>query len=114
MAGLGSELARKAVHISMGGFAFALRWLTPWQAVLCAVVALLFNLFVLHRLTRRSLLREGERDRETRDHDENDQRSGPGGEGEGLDTHARGLYQTHAPHAIAHQRSRNATPPSFA
>lgn len=63
MAGLASELARKAVHISMGGFAFALRWLTPWQAMLCAMAALLFNLFVLHRLTRRSLLREGERDR---------------------------------------------------
>lgn len=54
------ELKRKAVHVSMGGFALLLRWLTPVQAMACALVALLFNLFVLHRLTRRALLREGE------------------------------------------------------
>lgn len=61
--GLAGEAARKLVHISMGGFAFALRWLSPLQAMLAAIVALLFNLFVLHRLTRRALLREGERGR---------------------------------------------------
>ena len=47
----------------MGGFALLLRWLTPGQAMLCALVALTFNLFLLHRLTKRALLREGERDR---------------------------------------------------
>ncbi|HEX4822822.1 MAG TPA: DUF92 domain-containing protein [Candidatus Polarisedimenticolaceae bacterium] len=56
------ELLRKSVHVGMGGFALALRWLAPWQAMICAGVALLFNLAVLHRLTRKSLLRESERD----------------------------------------------------
>ena len=55
------ELWRKAVHISMGGFALLFRWITPWQAAILAITALLFNLFVLHRLTRRALLRENER-----------------------------------------------------
>jgi uncharacterized protein (TIGR00297 family) len=45
----------------MGGFAFTLRWLAPWQAALLALTALLFNTFALHRLTRRALLRDGER-----------------------------------------------------
>jgi len=58
-----SELTRKAVHVSMGGFALLLRWLGPWQAAGLALAALLFNVFVLHRLTRRALLREGERKR---------------------------------------------------
>ncbi len=61
MSRVGSELKRKAVHVSMGGFALALRWLTPTQAALCAAGALVFNLLVLHRLTGRALLREGER-----------------------------------------------------
>jgi len=54
------ELMRKAVHISMGGFALLFRWITPGQAATLALVALLFNLFVLHRLTRRMLLRKDE------------------------------------------------------
>ena len=54
------ELMRKAVHISMGGFALLFRWITPGQAAILALVALLFNLFVLHRLTRRTLLRKDE------------------------------------------------------
>ena len=58
-----TEILRKTVHVSMGGFALLLRFLTPWQAALCACVALGFNLFVLHRLTRRSLLRREERAR---------------------------------------------------
>ncbi len=45
----------------MGGFALALRWLTPTQAALFAVGALVFNLLILHRLTGKALLREGER-----------------------------------------------------
>ena len=60
---LRDELARKGVHIAMGGFALSLRWLTPLQAASCAFVALLFNLVVLHRLTQRRLLRAGERAR---------------------------------------------------
>ena len=49
------ELARKAVHLSMGLFALALRWLTWPQAAMCAVAAFAFNLLVLpavlgHRL----------------------------------------------------------------
>lgn len=63
MSRLATEMLRKGVHVSMGGFAFALRWLTPLQAALAAAVALAFNLFVLHRLTRRRLLRDGERAR---------------------------------------------------
>jgi uncharacterized protein (TIGR00297 family) len=55
------ELMRKAVHIGMGFFALLFRWITPGQAAMLAIVALLFNLFVLHRLTRRTLLRDNER-----------------------------------------------------
>lgn len=47
----------------MGLFAMLLRWLTPVQAAACAAAALLFNVFFLHRLTNRSLLREHERGR---------------------------------------------------
>ena len=61
MSRLRGELTRKAVHIGMGSFALLFRWLTPWQAALLAIVALLFNLFVLHRLTGRALLRDDER-----------------------------------------------------
>ena len=57
------ELPRKIVHISMGGFALLLRWLTPWQAVLMGVVALALNLCALHRLTGKRLLRPEERAR---------------------------------------------------
>ena len=55
------ELQRKALHIAMGGFALLLRWLSPWQAVACAGVALGFNLFLLRRLTGDRFLRERER-----------------------------------------------------
>lgn len=63
MSSLRAELVRKSVHIGMGGFALALRFLTPWQAGLAACAALGFNLFVLHRLTRRALMRPDERQR---------------------------------------------------
>jgi len=56
-----SELARKSVHIGMGGFALALRWLTPLQAATAAAAAIVFNLLLLHRLTGQSLLREHEK-----------------------------------------------------
>jgi len=60
---LRAELPRKAVHIGSVAFALALRWIGPAQAALAAGVALLFNLLLLHRLTRRSLLRPHERSR---------------------------------------------------
>ena len=63
MGRLQSELLRKAVHVGIGGCAFLLRWLDTWQAALFAVGAVAFNLFVLHRLTRGRLLRDGERER---------------------------------------------------
>jgi dolichol kinase len=62
-AGRGSEALRKTVHVAMGGFALALRWLTPLQAALCALTALAFNLLLLHRLTQRRLLRDAEQAR---------------------------------------------------
>ena len=58
---VGSELLRKLVHVGMGGFALALRWMTPLQAAACALIAVLFNLFLLHRITGRSLLRTDEK-----------------------------------------------------
>ena len=58
---MSGELQRKALHIAMGGFALLLRWLSPWQAVACAGVALGFNLFLLRRLTGDRFLRERER-----------------------------------------------------
>jgi len=63
VAGLRSELARKAVHIGMGCLILALRWLTPGQAAAVAALAIPFNLFLLHRLTGKALLRPDERAR---------------------------------------------------
>ena len=42
---LGTELARKAVHISLGGLALLRRYATPLQAAVGAAAAILFNLF---------------------------------------------------------------------
>jgi uncharacterized protein (TIGR00297 family) len=55
-----SEASRQAVHISMGGFALLLRWITWPQALALAGGALLFNLFVLPRFAGR-LYRPGDR-----------------------------------------------------
>ena len=50
----GSERARKAVHVAMGGFALLLR-VVPWrQSVLLAAIALAFNALALPRLAHRS------------------------------------------------------------
>ncbi len=57
MDGRHKELARKSLHIAMGGFAFLLRWLTWWQAALLALAALLNNLFVLPRVGGRRVYR---------------------------------------------------------
>src|SRR6185436_17336805 len=58
-----SEIRRKAVHVGRGTAALLLRWLTPLQAGACALAALFFNYFLLHRLTRSSLLRAHEAER---------------------------------------------------
>ncbi len=44
------EVTRQLVHILVGAIALVLRWLTWWQAAILAVVAVLFNLFLLPRL----------------------------------------------------------------
>jgi uncharacterized protein (TIGR00297 family) len=53
-----AEWKRKAVHAGMGLLALALRWLTWEQAALCALAALLFNLFVMPRIGR-GIYRDG-------------------------------------------------------
>ena len=57
------ELLRKTIHIAFGGCALLLRWLEPWQAAIFAATALAFNLWLLHPLTRRRLLRPAEVER---------------------------------------------------
>ena len=57
-----SETARQIVHMCMGVFALLLRWLTWWQALLMAVAALAFNMFVLPSLAR-GIYREGDTER---------------------------------------------------
>jgi len=54
------ELKRKLVHIGVGSFALALRFLTPIQAALCAVAAFFFNWQVLPRIGGKSMWRDGE------------------------------------------------------
>ncbi|MFQ5743523.1 MAG: hypothetical protein ACE5HV_08030, partial [Acidobacteriota bacterium] len=56
-----SEVRRQLVHLSMGGFALLLRWLSPAQAFSLAILALLFNLFVLPRLAPSLYRRPGHR-----------------------------------------------------
>ena len=61
MAGLtAGELGRKAVHMAVGGFAFAVRPLGAPLAALAALSAVLFNAFVLPRIGGRRLWRAGE------------------------------------------------------
>ena len=54
------ELARKTVHIAVGGFALLLRFLDWRQAALLAITAFLFNWQVLPRIGGRSLWRDPE------------------------------------------------------
>ncbi len=56
-----AETPRQLVHIGAGAVALALRWLTWPQAAGLAVAAVLFNVFVLPRLSRR-LFRDGDLD----------------------------------------------------
>lgn len=57
-----SEVPRQLVHIGVGAIALSLRFLSWRQAAAMAVAAILFNLFVLPRLTDR-VFRPGDRDR---------------------------------------------------
>jgi uncharacterized protein (TIGR00297 family) len=54
-----SETARQIVHMTMGGFALLLAWLTWWQAIALAAVAVAFNVVALPRMAGR-LLRPGD------------------------------------------------------
>ncbi|MFN7941908.1 MAG: DUF92 domain-containing protein [Thermoanaerobaculia bacterium] len=64
MAGLTrGELARKLVHVAMGGIAFAVRPLGPRLSVLAALFAILFNALLLPRLGGRQLWRSHESQR---------------------------------------------------
>ena len=60
MALTSGELARKSVHMGVGLIAFALRYLTPFQAAILAATALAMNLFVLPRVGGRRLWREAD------------------------------------------------------
>jgi uncharacterized protein (TIGR00297 family) len=62
-AGAHSETARQVVHMSMAAFALLLRWIPWWGAVVLALAAVLFNLFVLRALAP-ALFRAGD-DRRT-------------------------------------------------
>ncbi len=55
-----SELARKLLHVAMGGFACALRFLTWPQAAACALAAFVFNWQVLPRIGGKGLWRTGD------------------------------------------------------
>jgi uncharacterized protein (TIGR00297 family) len=54
-----SETARQIVHMTVGGFALLLAWLTWWQAIALAAAAVAFNVFALPRLAGR-LFRPGD------------------------------------------------------
>jgi len=58
-----SERARQWVHVGSGGFALLLRVLTWREAALLAIVALVFNAFVLPRVGGRRLYRSADRAR---------------------------------------------------
>ncbi len=57
------EVYRKILHMSMGLFALCLRWLTPWQAALCALAALLHNLYLFPHYGMKKLERPEEKAR---------------------------------------------------
>lgn len=52
-----NDYLRKIIHILMGLFILALKILNQWQAALCAILAFVFNLFILPRLLS-SIFRE--------------------------------------------------------
>ncbi len=57
------EVYRKLLHMSMGLFALCLRWLAPWQAALCALAALLHNLYLFPHYGMKKLERPEEKER---------------------------------------------------
>jgi len=57
------ELARKLVHVGVGGIAFAVRPFGFGLSVLCTTVAILHNAFLLPRYGGRNLWRRGEAER---------------------------------------------------
>ncbi len=61
----GKELLRKLVHMGVGGIAFAVAYLGPFYSALCALAALLMNLFVLPRVGGKVLWRQAEQERGT-------------------------------------------------
>jgi uncharacterized protein (TIGR00297 family) len=64
MAGLtGGELARKLVHMAVGGIAFAVRPLGLWGSVACAVGAIVHNLFIFPLYGGKRLWRAHESER---------------------------------------------------
>ena len=57
-----SEDARQLVHVGMGGVALLLRFLSWHQAVILAATAVVFNMWLLRRVTRGRLHRPAESD----------------------------------------------------
>lgn len=57
-----SEIRRQTLHIAVGAIALSLAWLTWRQAALMAIVAVLFNLAVLPRISP-GVFRDGDLDR---------------------------------------------------
>lgn len=55
-----SEMLRKVTHMSMGLFAFVLRYIGSFWGAVLAVTALVFNLFLLPRVGGRHLWREAD------------------------------------------------------
>lgn len=58
-----SEDTRQIVHMAMGAFALALPFLSSWYAATFALLAVVFNLSLLQKLSWRPLYRPGERQR---------------------------------------------------
>jgi uncharacterized protein (TIGR00297 family) len=56
----GGELLRKSTHMSMGLFAFLLRFLGPFWSAVLALTALAFNLFLFPRIGGKRLWRDAE------------------------------------------------------
>jgi len=61
--GLKREIARKILHMAMGFFALTLRWLAPWQAILCALAAIAHNLWLFPHYGMKKLERPEEKER---------------------------------------------------
>ena len=57
------EILRKILHMAMGLFGLCLRWLSPWQAALCALAALAHNLWIFPHYGMRKLERPKEKAR---------------------------------------------------